>query len=392
MAVPSEIRFIIDASAISILDGKTDRLSGLANEIHNWKLLVDCANRNNIAPLLFYNLRVNDLLYLCPQGPLQELEKLYIAAIIKNLKIRSVFLHIAQVISHAQIPIMPVKGITLQYDLYAMPGLRPMIDIDLLFNEKDAVKAYELLLRQGCKKSIYSESEFINTLKHHFPPLFYKGIAIEVHHNLIDQYDGVHLPNSDIWGNAVPYEIEGIKVFLPDLYRQLIYLCHHAYSTIRGGKTKLIWYIDIALYLKKYSDPIDEDIFIEMTRVAKAEEAVSHTLKCIEILFGYTFKISFKRTIYNPSPEDIFKFIEYKKVSTDKFHYIQKFIRVNGMCNKIKYLINRFLPSKEYIRHKYQSKNFLTFLTGYVREFITFLFQGCLSLFNYFVYKVFKER
>jgi hypothetical protein len=392
MAVPSEIKFLVDASAISLLKGKTDQLAGLANEIQNWKLLIDCAYRNNIAPLLFDNLRVNDLMNLCPHETLQRLEKLYNAAIIKNLKIRSAFLHIAKVITDADIPIMPLKGIVLQYDLYSMPALRPMIDIDLLFNEKDAVKAYELLLTSGCKKSIYSESEFINSLKHHFPPLFYKGIPIEIHHNLVDHYDGVLLPNSDIWEHALPFEVEGIKVFLPDRYRQLIYLCHHAYSTIRGGKTKLIWYIDIVLYLKKYSDQIDSDIFIKMAREAKAEDSISHTFKCIEILFGYVFKTAFESPTYNPSPEHIFKFIEYEKVSTNKFHYIQKFYRVEGIFHKTKYLINRLLPNKEYIRNKYKPKNLLNFMLGYVREFITFLFQGCRSIFNYFVYKVFERR
>ena len=252
MKPSAEIEFLIKSSSVSDTKNWKVEILNSIPKIKYWDWLFKCAVNNSVAPIMFYNLQKFGVIINCPSEFREKLNITYKTEVLRKLKIRGVFIEISQKLYLSNIMIMPLKGILLQRELYAEPTLRPMFDIDMLIRENDSEKAYKLLLETGCKETVYSESRFIDSLKHHYPPLFYKGISVELHRSLVDAYDPIQINLNDFWETSFLSEIEGIKVFKPENCHSLIYLCHHVYSSQKGGSVKLIWYCDIYFFLIKF--------------------------------------------------------------------------------------------------------------------------------------------
>jgi len=387
LELSAEIEFLIKSSSISETNNWEKEILDIIPKIKYWDWIFECASRNSIAPLMFYNLQKSGTITNCPMEFSEKLNITYKTEVLRKLKIRGVFSEISQKLYLNNIMIMPLKGIILQHEIYIEPSLRPMIDIDILIREIDTEKAINLLLDMGCKETVYSESRFIDSLKHHYPPLFYKGISVELHRSLVDDYDPVQINLSNFWETSVLSEIEGIKVFKPENCHLLIYLCHHVYSSQKGGSVKLIWYCDIYFYLLKYSSSLNWDYFMQLVSEYNAEKTVYYSLGTVKFIFEYTGlpeMVYSKINEYCKKPSIIYKYLENENINFTNEHYFQKFLHIDGSVNKLKYLSNRLFPSYSFIKNKYKTNSQLKIFSGYFIEFSSFIFQGIKAMYLYF--------
>ncbi len=376
MGFSAEIEFLLKVSSLKRDNINKKILINLIDKIERWDWLVECAARNSVVPLIYYNLRKINAFDYIPENYKNTFENQYRLANARNLKLRGVFIEIAKKLSSAQINLMALKGIALQFELYEHPALRPMIDIDLMVSDVDSEKAKKILLEMGCKTEVFSESTFIDSLKHHFPPFFYKDISIEIHRSLFDVYDTIQMPVSQVWENTEMRQIEGLQIHVLKKHLQLLYLCHHVFSTLRGGKVKLIWYLDILLFLRKYKEILDWAFFDQLVGKANACESVYHSLGIINYLFSedlFNETIQNKTVLYCPKPQEIIPFLENKTFKPEMSHYLYKFGNIKSLPDKIRYLFNRIFPNIEFIRKKYCSSNYFSTFIGYLKELFSFI-------------------
>jgi DNA-directed RNA polymerase subunit N (RpoN/RPB10) len=374
-----EIQFLIHASNPFPEKVSKELLLELLPKIERWDWLCESASRNSVSPLIYYNLQRTGLLNELQPKYKEILEKHYRNAGIRNLKLRSAFIEIARQLLSQGINIIALKGIALQHELYYNPALRPMIDIDILVKEDQAEKALQVIYNIGGEAITYSESKYIDKFKHHYPPIFYKGVAIEIHRALFDSYDTVQIPVNSIWEKAEMRQIEGLNVLVPEKHHQLLFLCHHVFSTLRGGTVKLIWYIDISAFLQKNFTAIYWDRFKKLVDETNANDSVFHSLGIVSYLFKEHFfedTIKYEINKYCPRPQEILFYIENAIVSPELNHYYQKFCNINSLTGKLKYLKNRMFPSVDFIQKKYQTSGFISILESYQKEFFSFISLG----------------
>jgi hypothetical protein len=391
MNEPAEIEFILRASEPFTERVPKELLLELLPKITRWDWLIECSVRNYAAPLIYHNLNTTGILSQLQPKYQKILELHYRNSFMRNLRLRSVFIEITKKLLSHKIAVIALKGIALQHELYSNPALRPMIDIDILIREEQAGESLHILTEMGCNMLPYSESKYIDSFKHHFPPMLYKGIAIELHRYLFDTYDPIQLAVSSIWEKAKHIKIEELDVYVPEQHHQLLFLCHHVYSTLRGGSVRLIWYTDIISFINKNKGDINWDGFKVLVERSKANESVYHSLGIVSFLYSEYFPEElFKAeiSIYCPHPKEILFYIENTSVSPELTHYYQKFQNIKSIPGKLKYLLNRMFPHADFIRRKYQTSSNFSLTGGYFKEFFNFIFLGTRILVSKFILRI----
>ena len=366
------------------LDQVSTKLDNI--ELRDYEEYFNFFLKNAYTPYLYYQCQRNNLLKYFPQKFSNLLRNEFTKNSFRNLKIRSVFIEITNKLQSEQIDFVLLKGIELQYRLYREPFLRPMIDIDILVKPEDVNKVTEIILQLGAKQVLVSETPFIDSLKHHASPLIYKDVAIEVHRELLDDYDLANIKNEDVWAETEIFQIEGIeaKVMKPELL--LVYLCHHIYNTISGGKIKLIAYLDIYKLLDIYNTRINNEKLQNLIQFTNTETSVIQTVVQTNKLFPMVnIPKCLIRGVSNTDVSDrlLFGALNQDNRFFNNSHYITKFSRIEGTYKKILYLSGKLFPSKQFIAYKYKVTNRCVIFFLIMYNPIHFLMQALLSFFYY---------
>jgi len=163
-----------------------------------------------------------------------------------NLFFKEQFTKFKQLLTANDHPvIIPLKGISLLNRLYPNLENRKMSDIDVYIPKADKVALDQLLLKHGYikldeKKWQANEHKVTYIKKHNFIP-----ITIEVHFKLY--YHLSYHPQLDPTHSYLSHEDE------------LIFLCYHLAE--QHNFLKLFWLQDIALYINKFNQEINWQIF-----------------------------------------------------------------------------------------------------------------------------------
>ena len=134
-----------------------------------------------------------------------------------------------------------LKGIALQTD-YKDVALRPFVDIDILFNTSEILKAYQILHKKDLLDQ--NELQYINeeniedfcTSSHHIHLVTRNGISVELHHRItpVKFFSSCPITKSLL---KDPREIEfyGEKINTPSISNLVVHqLCHFYLSDFKG--------------------------------------------------------------------------------------------------------------------------------------------------------------
>lgn len=156
-----------------------------------------------------------------------------------------------------------IKGAALAETLYPAPSLRPMRDMDILFDREEAAKAHALLLNSGFEQLASPQP----TDHYHLPPLYVsvdnQKICLELHSGLYPHcppwYPEVDF--SKLHHSARTVQIAGHAVSVLNHEESLHYLYQHG---LRGPLTyenyKLINIADLIGYTEQYYLEIDWEL------------------------------------------------------------------------------------------------------------------------------------
>lgn len=209
-----------------------------------------------ILPVLAYMDKKWDIIK--DEATKKKLVEFYYQSIAVNLNKADMFDLISQKLSENKIPHMPVKGWYVR-TLYPVPELRTFGDIDILINKQDRQKTNEIFIENG-----YS-------LKDNWEPTYSydKGaLRCEVHTELMDSDIGKGDRVISYFSDALKTAQNDIgERFSPQKDLHLMYLFCHLAKHLYNGGAGIRMYMDIALFVKEYSDTLDLEKIYEDFKV-----------------------------------------------------------------------------------------------------------------------------
>ncbi len=193
------------------------RLSRALGGTVDWKHLLDLARFHGVTPLLAHHLTSNGLLDMVPVTYVQLLKQAYHSNLYRNLRLSTELEEVCSGLAQRGIESLTLKGPVMAEMLYGNPGLRRIVDLDLLVRREDLPEAGSFLLARGYHQITprwNGEHPF------HQAPYVKQGqvpVYIELHWSL-DDPALLSIAESAVWQRAQPVEIAGktVRVLSPE--------------------------------------------------------------------------------------------------------------------------------------------------------------------------------
>lgn len=175
---------------LSRMDFSAEQKRLIAEEIRlfdEWKQFAGLAVRHGVAALIWQNL--SDLGHAgeVPKAERTILEGLRFKSIARVSWITEAAARVTALLEREGIKVVLLKGLALEHTVYGSKGLRQMSDADLLVAPADALRARDILIRDGfrsmsLKSPLYRH--IILDLGNHLPELHRGGISVDLHYRL----------------------------------------------------------------------------------------------------------------------------------------------------------------------------------------------------------------
>lgn len=202
------------------------RLTGLSKE--QWGQLLTLAKAQHVSALLCHRLRLKGLDAAVPDDAYRTLKGAYHRNAMQNLGYYKELQKLLTALKTEGIPLILLKGIYLADAVYGNPGVREMIDIDVLARSGDLQQIADILTEMGyaavqpvCVAAAMQSGN-------HLPAMLKEGHAgFEIHWNLTSPCDGVPIDPAGLWERAVPVRIHGFDALALCPEDLLLHLCLH---------------------------------------------------------------------------------------------------------------------------------------------------------------------
>ena len=267
--------------------GTGGALDELSFSAERWERVADLAAKAGLSPLLFKGLPVADPSLGIPRDVISRWFREYVQSAAWN---NNLYQHLEQVLASFNregIPVILLKGIHLMDTLYAERAMRTMGDIDILVQPEDKKRAMQAMVELNYAMHCSVEGVPINHPLHLAFAHSTSNVSVEVHFDVVDPDGPIQLDMPEYWERSQPIEINGksARVLAPD--DMIVYLCLHLASHLLSCglfSPALRSLVDIALLIRRQSDPINWERLLQVVRHAHGEKAFSIPLVLAETL------------------------------------------------------------------------------------------------------------
>ena len=230
-----------------------DLLNVSADEI-NWGDFFRLSTTKGLSALVRYNFSLLQKLEKIPANYRQELENSSHVAAAKHLLIVSEIKRLTAIFQAEKIPSLPLKGVALMLgNYYPKPGLRSVIDLDLLIDPAQTEHAFAVALANGFRREPIPPSRAAQPLPHelrHLPLLRNeKGLLLELHFRAFHSLSA----NRDFTlSDMMPRAVLSDEIYLPATEDLGLHLIQHTVSDLTSANSILRTLAD--LYFIKQRD------------------------------------------------------------------------------------------------------------------------------------------
>ena len=270
-----EARLVLQAT-----DGDRDASSGAVESVE-WMSLLSIAERERAALPLWRSVRAS-----LPEASGEEAGALKRMAQIwefKLIHLERLLLELLGAYQEAGIQPILLKGAAAALSIYPGFTRRPMLDLDLLVEEREAETAWSLARSLGWRWDATSFPLHAYQDAHHLPPLrdaFGSGSGLEIHSRLLLPGHPFLFDEEQLRAGAVEIDINGRRCRVPEIHHQLLHCCiHFAWS---HRMTSHAWraFSDVRACIA--ADGFDWDRFLDMARASRADSCCYWTLRLAE--------------------------------------------------------------------------------------------------------------
>jgi hypothetical protein len=207
-----------------------------------WGQVLNIADWHRLSPALYAHLEATSG---APAAVLSALKRAYLANSARSLFLRSATATVSSALDRAEIPAMLLKGAALVETVYADPGRREMLDIDLLVPDDRLAEASTVLREigyapgpstSGAGGAVSNGHVAVET--HHDEALVGPDhlTAIELHRRITVSGEGSSFDVDGMWARARTVPATGHLVPSPE--DLLIHVCFHFTRNRLGGRAR----------------------------------------------------------------------------------------------------------------------------------------------------------
>lgn len=238
---------------------------------------IDLARVEGLSALLFRILKENGLINIFPSHLQKSLEESYLITLTNNMVLINDLSRILNSLEDKGIRTIVLKGAALLDRVYSDIGVRPVMDIDLLFYRGENERAGKVFEDLGYRLVSFC------------PRIYDNGRAVLDIHTEVDSFTRIgHVSNTpkishdSLWEDAPPWE-EGFKfvrILSPEdtILTLSIHLLKHSFL-------RFIWHIDIIKLIEKNPE-LDWEKIGKKAREAGFERLLYYVLSYLKENFG----------------------------------------------------------------------------------------------------------
>lgn len=321
---------------------------------------------NRVLPLVYDFLKTRNLLFLLPSSEQSFLKETYKKIIFRHMETEGAFRMAATILAEAGIEYTALKGIALSELVYPQPAFRPMSDIDLLVHGDQLAFIRQNMLDRGAKEAYPIETHNSELFFQHIPPLILKKVAFEFHYHLFPESYRMNFPASELWEHSIPVSLYSQVCRILDYEYFLYHLCAHLQKELAFESIRLIWILDIHLFITKYSSKLDWNKFEILVLQKEGNTRLYECLVVSQALFCTPLPEKLNSGVTANIELLVQKYLRLCRKSDQASLSVQAFSvipQIKGFRNKIQFIGDKLFPSRAYLIHTFHcSKPSLWFL------------------------------
>ena len=289
----------------------------------DWEDLTVTAIALGLAPLLHWRLSQIGL-----QPPAMALAKLAVTRQAHARRNEAIAQQLAEILAACagqNIKVIVLKGAVLAPLVYVEPALRPMNDIDLLFQPQDLSKTGRLLESLGYVGKHKRAAQGPGVVKHLStyrrpgqagstpnPYLSAGGDrTIEPHGSLEESWFGLSVDiTPGVWERARPISLSGQPAYRLSTHDMLLHLAVHAVFHVIMGASVFVQLYDISRVVDTWSRELNWPEFLQLTRAAKAQSFVYAGFYWAKTLYGTTISDAWLIELEQECSADLVSYIK----------------------------------------------------------------------------------
>jgi hypothetical protein len=221
--------------------------------------------------------------------PLQtKVKEIYAQTRMRNRVLFSDLEELLHAFDQAGIQTLLLKGSALVQKYYRDPGLRPMVDLDVLVPTAQAFDAIHLLESLGYqpeKEKNVNFSEKLVPFLHGYAFESKSRAKVDLHWHVLTECIGEN-DDEDFWESSIPMEIGNATTRILNPADQIIHLCVHGCRW--SNPSSIRWIADVQMVLNS-NDPINWERLVEQTNQRRLSVYVLPALAYLRDRFGARF-------------------------------------------------------------------------------------------------------
>jgi len=255
--MPVEDKLILLCAKLEINSQIQQEIKEIISSQANWSKIIEKAICQEVFPFLYYSLNKAGLLNFIPEEIFVKIKSYYYANLKRNLSIEKELFSLLELANRLGISVIPFKGFNLMLFLYPDPGLRAMVDVDLLVKKNEFEKIRCLLNQKGFYSNLKTISkEYLQKHEICFSKILLPNLPlfIEIHCSLVPARPyTINLPY--LWQRAQEITVHNQKLASLSPEDTFLSLVLHLRRHTRRLTLKFI--VDIAELLNKNQGTLD---------------------------------------------------------------------------------------------------------------------------------------
>ena len=250
-------------------EGVVARMRELAATEVDWEYLFLLARRHSVVPLLYLQLErhASDLVLA---EKLSQLKKHFLENSARNTILTAELCRLITSFAAAGVDTIPYKGPVLALFAYGNVALRRFVDLDIIVNKTDVLKAREILLGHGytpSKSLSLSQQELLLRTQHNLQ--FSRDnhrLIVELHWEVAPHLFASTVDAATLWQNLLTIDLSGTPVKTLSAEDLLFSLCVHG---SRHLWERLGWICDVAELISRHN--LNWDALLKRVDTADSE-------------------------------------------------------------------------------------------------------------------------
>lgn len=325
-------------------------------EDSEWARLVEHAEREHLAAVLYRALKDSQQLNRVPRASAETLRLAYVRANIASWQWSVTLDELLAQFARAEIPAVLLKGAALGIALYPDPALRQLGDLDVLIREQDKARAAALLvangftplldLTDGFREQFGSEQCYTRRGK--------RAATVDLHWNVINRPTYARALDVEwFWARTleVPYGTHRATILNWDA--QLLHLAEHfvVHHQMHGAR----WSFDIALLLELHKNDLQWDALLDAARRFEVLPALNAVLTHVADVWGVTVPDAVRAQLAESSRGwgNQLAVIVATAERTD-VTILREGMSFGDWRSRAAYFFHVFFPSPKYMRERYR--------------------------------------